>query len=182
MTPVQKALALREGGQTTRCHTMHYFGHYDVAIHSFNALNLLFVLYPPPDAPSLNLIQAILWHDIPERWTGDVPTPAKLANKVLKEEVDNLENEVLKALELADVFVNLTPKERDWLRAVDLLELFVWGKEQEAMGNVMVANMNRQIIRIFESRSETPLPVLIFVRDFEYIRNPECQDLLHERK
>lgn len=180
MNLIQRALALREGGQTTRCHTMQYVGPYNVAMHSYNALSLLLLLHHEAP-PSIHLIKAVMFHDTPERWTGDIPTPAKMASKGLKIWADELEMEILKALGYEKLYSDLTTKERQWLAAVDLLELFMWGAEQAAMGNSAAMPMNNQIRKIFKKREkETPKEVLEFIKQFKWQRMPECHELIGE--
>ena len=177
MTPIQRALALREGGQTQRCHTMPYIGPYNVAMHSYNALSLLLTIYPTQ--PSLELVKAVLWHDVPERWTGDVPTPAKMSSYLLKQHLYGLELKVLERLGIGELFINLTATEKEWLDAVDLLELLMWGREQEALGNTTVRKLVKQIYAIFETRKDqTPLMVLEFIEGYVYSRMPECHELI----
>lgn len=178
MNLIKKSLALREGGQTQRCHTMQYIGPYNVAIHSYNALSLLLLLYPTKP-PSVNLIKAVLWHDVPERWTGDVPSPAKIASITLKEALKRIEYRILYKLGMAEIFHNLTLEEEQWLNGVDLLELFMWTQEQVAMGNGSVNGMNDQIEKIFNARWDTiPTEVRNFYQEFEWSRTDECVELL----
>lgn len=174
MNIIEQALALREGGQTQRCHTMQYMGPYNVAIHSYNALSLLLLLYPKH--PSLNLIKAVLWHDVPERWTGDVPTPAKLANPFLKEILGTLEQRIFNDIGIGGLFKCLKGEEKRWLDAVDLLELFMWVQEQMKMGNSIVDSVLAQILKIVENnRSSIPKEVLSFFREFKWSRTPEIK-------
>jgi 5'-deoxynucleotidase YfbR-like HD superfamily hydrolase len=176
MNHIEQALALREGGQTQRCHTMQFIGQYNIAIHSYNALSLLLLLH---EEPSINLIKAVLWHDAPERWTGDVPTPAKLASPMLWNVLASLEERILSNLGIGALFKDLAAGEKEWLDAVDLLELFIWGKEQVEFGNRTVRPMNEQIKKIFSARrARIPKSVWNFVQDFSFSRSPECHDLI----
>lgn len=177
MNVLQKVIALREGGQTMRAHTRPYLGYYDVAMHSYNATNLLFMLYPKE--PSMDLVKAVMWHDIAERWTGDTPAPAKWASKLLKSLLDSLEEQVYEQLGLLEPFKNLTEDELNWLSAVDLLELYIWSKEQKAMGNSNAEYMTRRIIKLFEERGhKTPTEVTKFFHEFKLIQLEECDILL----
>lgn len=159
MNIVDKILALREGGQTQRCHTMQSVGPYNVAVHSFNALNLLLLLYPT--IPSIHLIRAVLWHDIPERWTGDVPAPAKWHSPELKKILDELEMKVIKKLGIEECFENLTPEENKWLHGVDLLELYLFVLEQLEVGNKFVIPMKRRILSLFNEKRQSYPPQII---------------------
>lgn len=177
MNQNDRILALREGGQTLRCHTMPYHGPYNVAIHSYNAVNLLLALHP--GEPSLNLIKAVMWHDIPERWTGDVPSPAKWGNPELKRILDKAEERILEYLELDKFFKVLSPEETNWLTAVDLLELFIWGYEQVMLGNSFAVRLNERVIALFKEREDkTPFEVQDFLNNFKWTRNVEYHELI----
>lgn len=174
MNLIDRVLAVREGGQTVRAHIMPYVGTYNVAIHSFNALNLLLLLYPGD--PPVRLIKAIQWHDVAERWTGDVPATAKWASSSLKMELDILEIKINRKL---GIDILLTGDEEDWLHAVDLLELFIWSKEQLFMGNNQVREMSERILEIFEDM-DIPEEIEVILEDFEFKRTVECHELLRE--
>lgn len=181
MNNLQRIWAFREGGQTKRCHTMNYHGHYDVAQHSFNMLSMLFLLHTTTP-PSQELIKAVLWHDIPERWTGDVPTTAKMADPELKRAMSRIEQEVLIKLGIRELFPILTREERNWLDALDLLELALWATEQEVMGNKTIVNMKEQIRNIFLDRLDIiPEEIQeVLHAKMPYYRSPECNELLEE--
>lgn len=177
MNQLDLILALREGGQTTRCHTMQYVGPYNVAIHSYNALMLLLALYP--EEPRIELVRAVMFHDTPERWTGDMPTPVKTASPTLRTILNMTEQLILNKLGLGNLFTDITKQERDWLNAVDLLELFIWANEQQAMGNYSAVPMIIQIWKIFESRKEsTPIEVQNYIKNFSWRRTEECSEFI----
>lgn len=177
MNQNERIIALREGGQTMRCHTMRYVGHYDVAVHSYNALTLLLALYPGD--PSVNLIKAVQWHDVPERWTGDVPTPAKMADHVFSAFLKGLEAKVLNKLGLKEIFLGLTGIELEWLNAVDILELYMWVMEQQAMGNLTTIPMQKQIHKIMEDKKRSiPKEAWEFYESFIWSRSVECHELI----
>lgn len=134
LTAVQ-VQAAREGGQVRRCHIWGAVGHYDVAQHSYNAVSLLLLLWP--DAPH-RLIQSLLWHDVAERWLGDLPAPAKWENQGLGKAYEEAEDRVLSALGLSP---DLGLFDWQWLRALDTLELWYWSREEVARGNSTVSTM-----------------------------------------
>lgn len=123
-----RVLATREGGAVERCHGTPHIGSYSVGSHSFGALSLVLLLHP---APSLDLIKAVAWHDVAERWMGDMPSPIKSNNPELKRVYELIERTHLKTLGLLP---DLTSEEADWLLGVDLMDLYLWCLEQERMG------------------------------------------------
>jgi hypothetical protein len=125
MNSEKQVQATREGGRVQRCHVVDHKGLYDVAQHTFGALNLLLLLHPQP---SLQLIKAVQWHDVAERWTGDVPATAKWMSPRLREALQTLEVPLMKRFGL---HVDITREEQDWLAAVDILELWLWAREHQ---------------------------------------------------
>lgn len=73
LTAQERVKFLREASDVQRLHVIRTIGEYSNGHHSFNMLAMLRLLFP--DAP-IELIWAILEHDIPERLIGDVPSPA----------------------------------------------------------------------------------------------------------
>lgn len=180
MNQIERIMAIREGGQTQRCHTFPHSSLYNVAVHSYNAASLLLLLMPIP--PSLNLIKAVLWHDVAERWTGDIPSPAKWASPELKQLLDNLEQRIFEKLELITIFKELTTEELNWLTSVDLLELYIWAREQEMFGNPAAAYMQDRINNLFmDKKDKIPLEVQQFKADFYWVRSTECHEFLGEQ-
>ncbi len=88
-----------------------------------------------------------LYHDLPEVFTGDLPTPVKYANKTLKNCYSELENEAVKQLigrlptELRSVYSDiLEPQESDkelkvLVKAADKLCALLKCIEEEKCGN-----------------------------------------------
>lgn len=177
MNLVQRVLALREAGQVQRAHTISFVGPYNIAIHSYNAVNLLLLLYPDGQPP-LRLVKAVLWHDVPERWTGDIPSPAKWANPPLKHLLGIMEYRLLKAIKLYEPFQELTLQEQNWLTGVDLLELLLWGHDQLAMGNKTVEYLIHRVENLIRQKGDAiPGEVQSFINIFEWQRTPECNEL-----
>lgn len=160
------AKAVREAGMITRCHTVPHHGSYSVAEHCFNALSLLLILYPGP--PKASLIEAVLWHDVAERWTGDIPGPMKYISPELDDMVTEVENKCFRFL---DIVVKLTEEEYKWLRAIDKVELWLWSADQLAMGNQNAGEIQRTLYDLFMT-GEIPLPEECqqFVKEYRWSR------------
>jgi hypothetical protein len=174
VTVVERVLAVREGGHVERCHTTPKHGGYDVAQHSYGALSLLLLLHP---RPSNTLIKAILWHDVPERWTGDIPKPAKWASPALNDAEKILEAELLAHLGLLGI---LTEDDMAWLHAVDMLDFWIWTQEQAHLGNRNVEDLKTKVDDYWTLvYHKLPEPVKQFIADFKFKRLPDCDQLLN---
>ncbi len=125
----------REAGTVRRCHLVPIHGSYNIAQHTYGAVSLLLLLNP---RPSVDLIKAVMWHDVGERWLGDMPSPAKLINPQLRQVYEDAERRVVASLGLLP---GLMPDEQDWLLAVDILDLWLWAREEVALGNIAVQQM-----------------------------------------
>lgn len=173
LTTVERVLAAREASHVTRCHTVPHHGEYSVGKHSHDALSLLFILHPDP---SINLIKALHWHDGGERWLGDIPSPAKMYNPELKRVYEATEREALERWELDEGLRELNAEEGAWLRAIDGIELFIWCKEQEALGNRHVYTFTRTLTEYFkrlEMDGMMPPPCQEFLENYVWDRLPE---------
>lgn len=158
-TTLLKVAATREGGAVRRCHAIPHHGLYNIAQHSYGAVSLLLLLHPEP---SLNLIKALQWHDVGERWLGDMPGPAKTVNERLGEVYEQVEARMLFQLGLAPA---LTEEEAHWLKAMDVLELWLWCREEEALGNRNVTRMRlscEDILAKLRLEGRLPAPVGAF--------------------
>lgn len=142
-------MTVREGGHVQRCHVLPKVGDYSVGKHSYDALSLLLVLHPDP---TRRLICSVLWHDVPERWTGDIPAPVKWGDASIAQGLKRVEQFVYAGLPCRPC-LGLTDNEQDWLDAVDKLELFLWCREQEAFGNTMVSKMKDAVESWFARNS-----------------------------
>lgn len=166
MKPDDLVRCLREAGAVERCHTLPHCGSYTVGQHSFDAVSLLLVLHPNP---SLDLIKAVLWHDVAERWTGDVPAVAKWDDPELSRLLVALEERVFQKLGVQSPN-NLSEQDHQWLEAVDKLELWLWAKGQLRMGNQNAAIVFRNLEPWFE-RTEVPPAVLQLMCNYEEKRD-----------
>ena len=110
-----------------------------------------------------------LYHDLPEVFTGDLPTPVKYANQTLKNCYSELENEAVNQLmdrlpeELRSVYSDiLEPKENDkdlkiLIKAADKLCALLKCIEEEKCGNHDFKSARKSIEK---SLSEMDVPEL----------------------
>ena len=143
--------AIREAAFVSRCHAKTLFREYSVGHHSFNMMALLSILHPEPSA---ELYRAILWHDVAERWTGDIPTPLKRQFPEIKEKLMVFESKLIG--QLTKPF-ELKHEEKLWLKAVDMLDLWLWAREEVALGNKSMEHMEDECLNICKRMSEQGL-------------------------
>jgi len=175
MNKFERLRAFREAGRVQRCHTVPHRGEYSVAEHSWQVALLLLVLHPNP---SPALLREALLHDVAERWTGDVPAPAKWASPDLAKALRTLEGQIggtSYGLALANLVASLSEEERWWLHGCDLLELHLWCLDQrDGEGNKNVQQVLLNIEVWFSQHAEqVPRAVLLFYRDYKWERGSD---------
>lgn len=145
--------ATREAGAVERCHTIPHHGSYNTAHHSYGAVSLLLLLHPDP---SLALIKAVQWHGCAGRWLADLPSPARWDYPDIENVYQMMEARILKGLGLLQ---ELDREDARWAQAVDMLDLWLWCREQEAMGNRATVDLRRTCQYVLgELISEKNLP------------------------
>lgn len=147
---------LREAGHVTRCHMVPHIGEYDLARHSWHAAVLLMELHP---SPTSRLVKYVLYHDVTERWTGDVPATSKWMFPDLAEALTQAEIRLENKLDLIGKR-DLSADELKWAKAVDMLELYYWCHDQLAFGNTNVKTLTENIDGwVAENAADIPEPV-----------------------
>lgn len=145
---VNRVKFAREAGAITRVHQHKVVLGHDIAQHVYGALCILRVLHP---SPSIDLVWAVLSHDKPERFTGDIPAPAKWhADWFDKEKYEGHENEILRTTGFD--WKSLTEQEQKWLKAVDALEFYLFCLDQEMLGNKTLERPKRKMQSYIEER------------------------------
>lgn len=138
---LDEVLHARAGGAVQRCHTVRHQGSYSNAEHSWGVAMLILQLYPD----DVSLVGYALVHDIPEAVTGDVPATVK------KDAVDEhaFDDYILSCWALPQLN-ELDPAARHILKSCDKLELWLWAKEQRAMGNLFANEILENLDTWFE--------------------------------
>ncbi|MHA2068390.1 MAG: HD domain-containing protein [Candidatus Thorarchaeota archaeon] len=176
-TDIQKVKFTREAAQVQRTHTVPHFGEHSNGQHSFNMLVMLRILWP--EAP-IRLVWAILEHDMPERLTGDIPAPSKWAGVVDNNQLTLLEMEINEKIFGQDSIQKLSDSEISWLKGLDILELYLWSKDQLMLGNRNVEMMANRIERFIEGNNclfaEPVLDFYYKVRNHPWYMMPDLGD------
>lgn len=118
---LEKLLFIVESAKVRRWHNKPSIPVQTTGEHSFNMLLCLIVLHP---APSADLMEAIIRHDIAERISGDFSHDMKKQYPVLKE----IDNEIAESFqqELGLRPLNLTDADKLWLKLLDQLEVLTY--------------------------------------------------------
>lgn len=128
LTNLERLQAVREAATVQRCHTARHYGSYDIAQHSFGVASIILCLHPNP---SVELLKAGLWHDVHERWTGDIPQTVKEIEQTLTDSIEAMENSYSRYL-ISNVGKGLLELKNDdlfWLIGADMLDLWLWADE-----------------------------------------------------
>jgi len=136
----------RVAARTKRCHTKSVIHQQGVGEHTFNALVILDAVYPDADK---NVWRAMLYHDLPEAVTGDVPAPAKWDNPKLEEALREVEEDIHLDYQTKTF---LSEEEHRYVKFADIMELVFYGIEEYMMGNRGVEDMVRRAIGAVRNR------------------------------
>lgn len=174
--------AVREGGAVERCHTIPHTRPYTVAAHSWGVAVLLHQIFSghPRYYEALELA---LFHDVPERWTGDLPAPIKHNNKEVSNAIMNVDQAVAQWLDI--------PSEHEAsedafyiFKLCDLLELYLWAQEEMAMGNQNALSVHHQLQAWFaemERKHELPSMFYTYVKTLDW-RRASDQEVMNRCK
>lgn len=131
--------AVREGGAVERCHVIPHNGSYNIAQHSWGVAVLIHQLFR--DHPKRDeAIEIALFHDVPERWTGDMPSTIKHSCKTLRKDMERVERIIAKKLDIPSEYSTST-EAYSIFKICDMLDLFLWAVGESANGNQNVNDM-----------------------------------------
>ena len=160
MRSVAQRIALaREGGEVERCHCFRTIGNPTVGQHTFNAVSMLLILCPDP---TINMIKALQFHDMAERFLGDMPATAKWKFPHLKEDYEVCEMRILGENGMLPA---LDEREKMWVHLMDVLDFYMYCHEQMLLGNRYAEQRMLSARKVLDV---TPMPpaVLSFYRNY----------------
>lgn len=160
MKLVDRIRAVREAGAVERCHTVPHLQRYSNGAHTYGVCVLLRLLWP--DEP--HLVDFALFHDTPERWTGDVPSQVIREHPMLRKALEKEDERISSKLALPCEHA-LGDADYNKFKACDRLELWLWTWEEEALGNKHVLNMRAEL-DVSLSSAITPPEVLSLIEEF----------------
>lgn len=120
-----------QAGRILRFHSSPGGGRQNIADHTWGMAMIFRHLFP--EHWNSDIATWILFHDVPEIATGDVPFPTKRKHPLLVEELDKAEEEFIKEFSLPDI--KLSGKEFNLCKIADALELYVYSVHEIGLGN-----------------------------------------------
>jgi 5'-deoxynucleotidase YfbR-like HD superfamily hydrolase len=134
MKALVEATLYRDAGAVKRYHVKRTHRIQTIAEHTFGMLMLVKQVIQLSDVPFARtalLYEAILHHDLPELFTGDIPAPIKRVHPELGPLMDSIEEELKPLHQDFDI----TAEEGALLKWADRMELVLWCLEEYRMGN-----------------------------------------------
>lgn len=128
MNHFDHAVLMREAAAVKRYHTRRTLRQQTVGEHSFGAIQLLHQVYPEARK---EVLLAMVYHDLPELVTGDVPAPVKRQSPKLAELLNAAEKQTGPLHQDFD----LSMFEEAVCKWCDLMELVLWCLEEVRLGN-----------------------------------------------
>jgi 5'-deoxynucleotidase YfbR-like HD superfamily hydrolase len=162
----RRVAQLRECSKVERAHTLPHHGSYTNGQHSFDMLTLGWALKPDI---SRDLMLAIMFHDFPERWTGDMPGPVKDDDTQFAKRMAEIEARISRRMGWK---IKLTEEELIWCKALDKLELLLWCWDESMMGNRNTAPLIAKIRKWF-TENRVPQEVTDFMRTWSWQRTSD---------
>ncbi len=142
MKPLVEAQLYRDAGAVTRYHTKRTLRQQTVAEHTFGMLLLIKQVAPMYMGYEglVAVYEAVMHHDLPELFTGDVPAPIKRANPELGPLLDSIEQDLHPLYQ----DYQLNQEQITLIKWADRMELVMWCLEEYRMGNTYVKDTIRR--------------------------------------
>lgn len=174
---VERIKFAREGARVERIHASPGIGSHSVGMHTFNMVTMLLVLYPTASGA---LIRAVVQHDIPERLTGDIPHPAKVAGVMNRDVQAHLEMHLNEQVFGHDAVQNLDEDEVKWLHGLDMLEFYCYVRDQLMLGNRNMETKRRAVDKyMLKYRHRYPEAIIdtyYLIKDHHWEYMPDAGD------
>jgi 5'-deoxynucleotidase YfbR-like HD superfamily hydrolase len=158
-------LDTRLAGQIRRYHTWPIIGQQTIAEHTWQMLRIyMCVAMPTKINPAV--VFRMMFHDVGEHSTGDLPFPVKRDNPALKAEVNMLEErsyatqlDYWDALHHAKMLV--TSEEEVLIKQIEMIEMAEFGMDQVCFGNQHVFIVANRCLQAVYKITPAPCPRLI---------------------
>jgi HD containing hydrolase-like enzyme len=139
------------GFAVKRYHTVRTIQVQTVGEHTGNMIGLLHCF--KYDYPR-ELIYAIITHDLPEQFTGDVPAPAKKSDEALDDALMTVEDNWKQMVKMPEPQM----EEKDWwlLTWLDVAEMICFCHVEIAMGNIMMRTIYKRASEYITAHMNDP--------------------------
>jgi 5'-deoxynucleotidase YfbR-like HD superfamily hydrolase len=154
---------LRFAGLVKRYHTWPVLREQTVAEHTWHVLRIYDKLF---GLPSVEVVRAIMYHDVGEVRTGDAPFPAKRDNPDLKKAYDRVESEHRLKLLGADPELAVSENDLRKLKICDLVEMWEFGMEEYLKGNNLAIPIIDRTKQFALGLCDSPLEDMNLIRHF----------------
>lgn len=128
MNPLVEATLYRDAGAVKRYHVKRVQRTQTIAEHTFGILMLIKQVCPDCRKEVYN---AVLHHDLPELFTGDIPAPIKRVHPELRPLMERIEEDLVPLHQ----DIPLSIPEAILLKWADRMELVLWCLEEVRLGN-----------------------------------------------
>lgn len=153
-------MALREGGWPKRWHIERCHTSDSIAQHSHQMLVLGYALFADQMTP--NLVKAITFHDLHERWVGDWPYGAK--GPLSGGEARAMEHKLATKFRTAlGIVVNLNDDEAALLTYLDTLDATLFAREEVLMGNKLMEGVFEECLTVLQKNSLFDMTVAVMM-------------------
>lgn len=128
-TLIEKLRIIYKGGMVKRFHNRPVIHAQNNAEHQYMVASIACLLYPDI---SVYLLKNILWHDIYEYETGDMPWAIKRANLDIKAAIVRIEQQ---SKEKYGLTTDLNTNEHNFLKLSEYFECLIFCIEERKLGN-----------------------------------------------
>jgi 5'-deoxynucleotidase YfbR-like HD superfamily hydrolase len=133
---VKRIKFAREAANVVRSHSSSGNICDSVGLHSFNMVTMLLILHPKA---SRDLILACIKHDLAERITGDMPSPAKKRGIQHNAAQEDTELQINVEMFGSHEEVSLSDEDYKWFKGLDTLEYYCYLKDEVMSGNMAIS-------------------------------------------
>lgn len=135
MTPEDVLFNRRCAGNVLRYHTWPTLQKQTVGDHTFHVIRIYMEVWPDDFRDCGVLLEYLIYHDMSEIATGDLPYPIKMKNPNLKSVMDQLERDHGYDMGRSPILLEEPYKRR--AKLADLAEMYEFGKHELRLGNKM---------------------------------------------
>lgn len=169
---IDSLVFMRQAGRVRRFHCFTTNLPNPVGHHTFNILGILRFCVPEDEGVSMSLFWAAYDHDLPERHTGDIPSPFKRALPGFRDAMEAEERRILAEYGIKQW--DLSPKEATYLKLADSLDGMWHCLEERMLGNTTLDRVFNTF-RTYVRELVTPLEA----GRFHLVLNHICKEWRH---